>query len=145
MTYFITNARAIVLCDDHVDDLDVGATNPEARLRVYSGSVPADADASLGAAVLLAELLLQTPPAFGSATDLAPGARATANLPIEDTSADATGTASFFRLVTRGVVTHSQGSVTATGGGGDLEMNSIAIQNNAKVEVTSLTVTMPES
>lgn len=145
MTYFITNARAVVLCDDHVDDLDTGVTNAEARMLIYAGSIPADSDAALGGATLLAEMLLQTPPAFGNAADIAPGARATANLPIEDTDINATGTASFFRLITRGVVTHSQGSVTATGGGGDLELNSINLQINAKVEATSLTVSMPES
>jgi hypothetical protein len=144
MTYSITNARAISLCDDHVDAIDTGTTNSEGRLRIYSGSVPADADAALGGATLLAELTFQNP-AFGNASDAAPGATATANLPIEDTSADATGTAAFFRIVDRDVTTHSQGSVTATSGGGDLELNSINIQSGATVEITSMTITMPES
>ena len=140
---FISNAAAIAACDAIVDRLDLGSTNPNARLRIYSGTVPTDADTALGAQVLLAELNMSNP-AFGSAVDISPGARATASAITEDSTADATGTASFFRIVDRsGTVVIMQGTVNTSGA--DLNLNSVAISAGAAVQVTSLTFTMPES
>ncbi len=46
----------------------------------------------------------------------------------EDTSADATGTAGHYRIyASDGTTCHDQGSITATGGGGDLELVAVAI------------------
>ena len=142
MVLFITNARAIVACDGLVDAIDVGSTNAQGRIRVYSGSVPADADAALGAAVLLAELNMSNP-AFGSAVDANPGATATAAAISDDTSADATGTASFFRVVDRNVATILQGACATSGS--QLNFNTTSIVVGATVSITSFTVTMPES
>lgn len=144
MTVFISNAAAIAALDTLVDRLDLGSTNAQARVRIYSGTPPADADTALSGNTLLAELNMSNP-AFGAAVDLNPGARATASAISDDTAADATGTATFFRLVDRNVATVVQGSVTATGGGGDMTLNSVALQINARVVVTSLTITLPES
>lgn len=143
MTLSISNAGAIAACDTIVDRCDLGT--PPAKLRIYSGSVPTDADTALGAQVLLAELTMSNP-AFGSAADANPGGRATASAITDDTAADATGTASFFRIVRGGTsVVEIQGTVTATGGGGDLTINTVSIVINALVKVTSLTITMPET
>lgn len=141
MTLSLSNATAIVACDAIVDRADLGT--PPATVKIYAGSVPADADASLGAAVLLATLVMSNP-AFGSAVDISPGARATANAIADDTTADATGTATFFRVLQGGGTVLWQGSVTATGGGGDMTINAVAIQANALVKITSMVVTHPE-
>lgn len=142
-TLFVSNNSAKAMCDAAVDRLDLGAG--AALLRIYSGTVPTDADTALGAQVLLAELTMSDP-AFGSAVDSSPGATATASAITDDTAANATGTASFFRIYqSDGTTCEMQGDVTATGGGGTLQINSTAIQSGAKVSVTSLTIFHPES
>lgn len=144
MTLSITNAQAIECCDNVVDSCDLGSTDANADLRIYSGTAPANVDASLSGNTLLAQLEMSNP-SFGAAVDVTPGARATANAISDDTSADATGTATFFRILDRNNVPRIQGTVTGTGGGGDMEFNSTSIQSGATVRVTSLTVTMPEA
>ena len=145
-TISLSNTEAITCCNAIVDSADVGVTQANPVLRIYSGSVPGLVDDALGAQVILAELNM-TNPAFGAAVDIAPGARATANAISDDTSANATGTASFFRIFDRQATAKAviQGSVSATGGGGVLELNSTAIQSGAIVRVTSLTITVLEA
>src|SRR4051812_26349881 len=63
-------------------------------LRIYSGTQAATADTAIGAQVLLAELRFGAT-AFGAAV----AGVATANAITSDTSADATGTASWFRTL----------------------------------------------
>ncbi|MGI9585005.1 MAG: hypothetical protein ACR2N7_05385 [Acidimicrobiia bacterium] len=144
MVFYISNAAAIAAMDAVVDLIDVGSTNAEGRVKIYAGTVPADADAAIGGATLLATLNMSNP-AFGNSADAAPGATATANSITDDSSADATGTAAFFRIWDRNENTVIQGLVTVTAGGGDLELNSISITSGAAVSITSMTKTMPES
>lgn len=59
-----------------------------------------------------------------------------------DASANASGTAAHFRIKDSGGSTcHMQGSVTATGGGGDLTLDSVAITSGQSVTITSFTLT----
>lgn len=146
MTGFISNVAALAACDAIVDLLDTGSGNAEGRLRIYSGTVPTDADTALGAQVLLAELLGRAPGSggvFNAAADIAPGARATAATITDDSSADATGTASFFRWVNRSGTAHLQGACATSGS--ELNFNTTSIVAGAIVSVTSFTVTVPES
>ena len=140
MTTFITNAAAIAACDAIVDRLDAGAG--AGKLKIYAGSVPADADASLGAATLLATLTLSDP-AFGNAVDNTGKATATANAITSDTAADATGTASFFRATDSNDLAVIQGSVGTSGQ--NLNLNSVAIQVGAEVGVTAWTYSVNET
>lgn len=56
----------------------------------------------------------------------------------EDTSADATGTAAHWRLyASDGTTCHAQGSVTATGGGGDLTVDSTSFVSGQPFSITS--------
>jgi len=105
-------------------------------LRIYDGSQPADANTALGAQVLLAELRFNVT-AFG-----APSAGVvTANAFTADASANATGTAAWFRaLQADGTTVIADGTVGA-GGTFDLVLNSVAIQAGAEVQVTALTYT----
>lgn len=60
----------------------------------------------------------------------------------EDASADATGTAAHWRLyASDGTTAHAQGSVTATGGGGDLQVDSTSFTAGQSFTVTSWTFT----
>lgn len=134
----ITNARAIILCDSVVDAIDAGAG--AGLLRIYSGSAPATADTA-ASGTLLAELTMSDP-AFGAAADVNPGARATASAITDDSSANATGTAGYARIV------DSDGNnpiqLTVGVGSGELQLTTLSIVSGQPVTVTSLTITMAE-
>src|SRR5262245_43461103 len=60
----------------------------------------------------------------------------------QDTSADAAGTAGHFRIyASDGTTAHLQGSVTATGGGGDLTLDNAVLASGQSVTITSFTLT----
>lgn len=60
----------------------------------------------------------------------------------EDTSADATGTAGHFRIYANdGTTCHVQGTVTLTGGGGDMTVDNTSFAAGQNFVVTSFTIT----
>lgn len=60
----------------------------------------------------------------------------------EDISADATGTAAHFRLyASNGTTQHMQGTVTATGGGGDLTVDNVSFASGQNFTITGFTLT----
>lgn len=60
----------------------------------------------------------------------------------EDTSADDTGTAAHFRVyASDGTTAHMQGTVTATGGGGDMTVDNTSFASGQAFTVTSFTLT----
>ena len=136
----ISNAAAIAACNAIVDLLDAGAG--AATVKIYDGSQPADPDTAVGAQTLLAELTCSDP-AFGNAADAAPGGRATAAAVTSDASANATGTAAWFRAADSNGVAIIDGSVGTSGA--DMNLDSVSIVAGVEVAVTSWTVTMPES
>ena len=136
----ISNAVANAMADTFTTQLDSGSG---ALLRIYSGTQPTDPDTALSENTLLAELAMSST-SFGAAADAAPGGRITANTITADSSADATGTAAFFRMVTQdGGTVIADGSVGTSSA--DLNLNTVSITAGSSVSVTSMTVTMPES
>lgn len=64
----------------------------------------------------------------------------------QDTSADATGTAAHFRIyASDGTTAHIQGTVTATGGGGDLTLDNTSIASAQSITISSFTITAANS
>lgn len=62
----------------------------------------------------------------------------------EDTSADASGTAAHFRIyASDGTTCGMQGTVTATGGGGDLTLDDVSPTAGQTVTITGFTLTDP--
>lgn len=60
----------------------------------------------------------------------------------QDLSADAAGTAGHFRVHNSGgTVCHMQGTITATGGGGDMELDNTNIATGQQITITSFTIT----
>lgn len=60
----------------------------------------------------------------------------------EDTSADNTGTAAHFRIyASDGTTCHAQGTVTATGGGGDMTVDNVSFASGQAFSITSFTLT----
>jgi hypothetical protein len=57
---------------------------------------------------------------------------------FEDTNAEAGGTAGHFRIyASDGTTCHMQGTITATGGGGDMEFDSVTISLGQYITITS--------
>jgi hypothetical protein len=60
----------------------------------------------------------------------------------EDLSADATGTAAHFRkYASDGTTCHEQGTVTATGGGGDMTVDNTSFAAGQAFTITGYTLT----
>lgn len=103
-------------------------------LRIYDGTQPTDADTAIGAQVKLAELALSTT-AFAAAS----GASKAASAITADSSADATGTATWATLVKSDGTTRVMDMSVGTSGA-NLNLNSVAISAGANVSVSSLTI-----
>jgi hypothetical protein len=112
------------------------------KVRIYAGTAPTNADASLSSNTQLAELICASTPLSGF-TDTGTAARATFGAIASDASADATGTATFFRILdSAGTTVKVQGSVgTATA---DLILNTTAITAASTVSITSATIDLPK-
>jgi hypothetical protein len=124
---------------DAVGNLADAGAGP-GTIKIYTGSSPGPDSAVTG--TLLAEFTLSDP-AFGAA---ATGVKTLDITPaVEDTSANATGTAGYARLADSVPATVMDLTVTATGGGGDIELNSVSINAGVVVTITSGTITMPAS
>lgn len=60
----------------------------------------------------------------------------------EDSSADNAGTAAHFRLyASDGTTCHMQGTVTATGGGGDMTLDNVVLAAGQQFTITGFTLT----
>lgn len=103
------------------------------KIRIYDGVRPSSGGT---ATTLLAELPLSNPaaPAASSGT-------LTFTVPVEDTSANATGTATWGRIVDGSNTFICDFGVTASGGGGELELITTSIIATQPVKITSFTIT----
>lgn len=133
MAVRLANVVAIAACDAIVDLLDVGGAG---SLRVRTGAQPAQGDDAATGTLLATFTLAAT--AFGAAADANPHADAVAAA-IADATAVATGTAGYYEVLNNAGTVQWTGSITATGGGGDLTLASTAITNGQTVSVTSWT------
>ena len=112
------------------------ATGATAVLKIRTGTVPVTV-ATADAGTVLATLTL---PSDWMAAASA-GAKAKSGT-WEDTSADAAGTAAHFRVyASDGTTAHIQGTVTATGGGGDMTVDNVVFALAQAFTVTSFTLT----
>lgn len=120
--------------DEITSLIDAGAG--AGRIRIYDGTRPTNADTAIGGQTLLAELDFSGtsfPAASGT-----PGSM-TANAISDDAAADATGTASWFRVVDDSTGVVMDGDVGTSGS--DLNLNSVAIQIGIRVSITSMVLT----
>lgn len=114
------------------------------KLRIYGGTPPANAAAALSSNPLLADLTLANP-AFGSASS----GVVTANSITADSSADATGTPTFFRILTSADAVVYQGDAAESPGSGEelilSDLSGGQIVAGGTVSVSSLTLTQTAS
>lgn len=105
-------------------------------LRIYSGTRPANVAASITGTVL-AELTLGSPMAAAAS-----GGVLTLNAITQDSSANATGTATHFRIFqSNGTTAVVDGDVGTSGS--DLNLNTTSIVSGGPVQITSFTITAP--
>ena len=131
----LTNAAASAAADAVVDRIDTGGAG---TIKIYTGTIPTDADTAVGAQTLLATLTFSAT-AFGAASN----GVATAAAITSDTSADATGTAAWARIASGAGTT--QMDVTVGTSGEDINFNTVSFVTGATVAITSLTYTQPKT
>jgi hypothetical protein len=103
-------------------------------LTIRTGSAPADC-AAADSGTVLATLTLPSD-WLGPASD---GAKNLLGI-WQDAAADAGGIAAHFRIK-QGGVCHLQGTVTATSGGGDMQLDNVSLATGQQVTVTAFTLT----
>lgn len=109
-----------------------------AVLKIRSGAAPATV-ATADSGTVLSTLTLPSDWMAGASS----GSKAKSGT-WEDTSADATGTAAHFRLyASDGTTAHMQGTVTATGGGGDMTVDNVSFASGQAFTITTFTLTAP--
>lgn len=107
-----------------------------AILRIRTGAAPATC-ATADSGTVLAELTLPSDWMAAASS----GSKALSGT-WQDASANATGTAGHFRIYDSGGSTcHLQGTVTATGGGGDMTVDNTSFASGQSFTVTSFTLT----
>lgn len=102
--------------------------------RIYDGTRPANVATAITSQTLLAELTCNA--TFAPA---ASGGVLTLNSITADSSANASGTASFFRIVTSGGTAVIDGDVGTSGS--DLNLSSVSIVATGSVSISSATFT----
>jgi hypothetical protein len=117
---------------------NAGAGPAVAQIR--SGSQPASADNAATGTVLATFTF--SDPAFGAAVA---GVATVDVTPALTVAASATGTAGWYRLMDSNAATVIDGSVTATGGGGDMQINDTGLVSTVGVTITGWTISQPGS
>lgn len=116
---------------------EVGTTFAGGVLDIYSGSQPSSPNTAFAGDLLVSITLPD--PAFGSASS---GAINKEGLWAEEVTAS--GTAGSFRL-RNAADTHSlDGSITGTGGGGDIELDDVSLTAEAFFVLDAATLTQPQ-
>jgi hypothetical protein len=107
-----------------------------AILRIYSGTIPANA-AAASTGTLLVEMTLPSDWMAAAAS----GTKAKSGT-WQDTSANAGGTAGYFRIFeSTGSTCHIQGNCTDTAGAGPMKLSTTTIVSGEPVTVASFTLT----
>jgi len=136
MTLRINTAVRTAMVDAVKTLIDAGSG--AGKIRIYTGAQPASV-ATAASGTLLADIPFADPSFDATAS----GTAAADVSPVLTALAAASGTAGWFRILDSNNVAIIDGSVTATGGGGDLTMTSTTVTSGLSVSVTALTLTEP--
>ncbi len=117
----------------------IDAGSGAGKLRIYTGSQPAGGPGDAATGTLLVEIPLADP-SFAAAS----GGSASADIdPVPSASASNTGTAGWGRILDSNNTAIIDGSVSASGGGGDFIVNTTAVSSGLAVSLISLSLTQP--
>ena len=120
-----------------LDSIEV-AMGTAAKIQIWSGTQPANCGTT-ASGTKLAEWSLASDWASAAAS----GAKALTSVPLSTTGIT-NGTAGYYRFVdTAGTTCHEQGSITVTGGGGDMTIDNTSIATSQTVQITGFTKTAP--
>lgn len=115
----------------------IGDDFNNATLKIYTGTQPAAGAAATG--TLLVTITLPADAMAAAATGVA------AKSGTWSGTAVATGTAGWFRIESSAGARWYDGAVTATAGGGEIELISTSITSGQTVTISSFSVTQPAS
>lgn len=104
-------------------------------LELRTGAAPANC-AAADSGTLVASMTLPADAFAASAS----GVKAKSGT-WQDTSADNAGTVAHFRLKTSGGVCKLQGTVTATGGGGDITLDNAVVAAGQQITINTFSIT----
>lgn len=114
------------------------AAGVSAIIKLRSGAQPANC-AAADAGTVLATITCASDWAGAASA----GSKAFSNTPLTDASADNTGTLAHYRVyASDGTTCHMQGTITATGGGGDMTVDNTSVTAGQPVNITSWTMNM---
>lgn len=117
----------------------IDAGSGPGQIKIYSGGQPASPGAA-ATGELLAELTCSDPCGPAAAAGVL-----TFSAITQDSSVNATGTAGWVRIQDSNGTGIIDGSVTATGGGGDLTFDSVSFKAGGTCSITMMTLTCPAS
>jgi hypothetical protein len=114
------------------------AIGTSAVIKLRTGAQPSDAaQADSGTVVATIALASDWMAAASS------GSKAFSSTPLEDLAADNAGTLGHYRVyASDGSTCHMQGSITATGGGGDMTVDNTVVAAGQDVKITSWSINM---
>lgn len=137
-TLKLSSAARTAMAQAIIDQIDAGTAG---KIEICTGSIvacSADADGGCTGQTLLAELTMSATSGTASTGTL------TFSAITDDSSANNTGTAGYFM-----VLTQTGGTCVYTGtvgtSGADLNLNTTSIVSGARVSVTAASITMPNS
>jgi hypothetical protein len=130
----LTTALRSTIAQDIIAAVATGTASTP-MLEIYDGSLPSSMGSSI-ADTLLAELAMTNAAATEASGVI------TFETITNDTSANATGTAGWARILDRDASEVIYLTVSATGGGGELQLNTTSIASGAPVAITNGTITV---
>jgi len=116
------------------DAIDAGGA--AGSLKIYTGTIPADCQTAVGTQVLLGTLTFSYPSGTVASGTF------TGSAITQDSSADASGTATWARVLSSTSAVVMDIDVTTTGGGGTLQMNTTNIVIGGPILVSAFVITV---
>lgn len=114
------------------------AIGTSAVIKLKSGAQPADCAAADSGTVIATISLASDYMSAASS-----GSKAFSSTPLEDASADALGTLAHYRVyASDGTTCHMQGTITATGGGGNMTVDNTSVTAGQDIKITAWTINM---
>ena len=114
------------------------AIGTSAVVRIRSGTTPAD-EAAADVGTALASFTLASDWASAASS----GSKGLSSLPLSVTAGNS-GTATHYRIyASNGTTCHERGTITTSGGGGDMELDNTSITSGQTVRITAFTKTAP--
>ncbi|TXH11236.1 MAG: hypothetical protein E6R03_14515 [Hyphomicrobiaceae bacterium] len=116
------------------------AIGTDAKLVFYRGSIPANCAASAPSGDIVATLTLTGNWMDNAVADtgFCKKLKASGSTWSAQATLAGTNTVAFYRIFNTGLtVCHEQGTVTATGGGGDITLDSVSVAQNQTITITA--------